>query len=81
MMQTYSPWEEKSLCKNDKSRAFCDLFYLMHFTVGKPACSAGTVWKGITAMRISVSSWMTTEEDIKKCSEAIIKIAKQEINT
>ena len=41
----------------------------------------GTIWKGITAMRISVSSWMTTEEDIERCSEVIIRIAKQEINT
>ena len=36
----------------------------------------GTVWKGKTAMRISVSSWMTTEEDIHFCSDVIIKIAK-----
>ena len=39
----------------------------------------GTVWKGQTAMRISVSSWMTTEEDIEICSAAIIKIANEEI--
>jgi len=38
----------------------------------------GTVWKGKTAMRISVCSWMTTEEDIERCSEAIIRIAKKE---
>jgi aromatic-L-amino-acid decarboxylase len=40
----------------------------------------GTVWKGITAMRISVSSWMTTEEDIQKCSVLVIKIANEEIS-
>lgn len=40
---------------------------------------AGTVWKGETAMRISVSSWMTTEDDIQKCSATIIKIANEEI--
>jgi glutamate/tyrosine decarboxylase-like PLP-dependent enzyme len=40
----------------------------------------GTVWKGITAMRISVSSWMTTKEDIEKCSAVIIKIANKEIS-
>src|SRR6476620_8509559 len=40
----------------------------------------GTVWKGTTAMRISVSSWMTTKEDIQICSEAIIRIANEEIN-
>ncbi|HYV90327.1 MAG TPA: aminotransferase class V-fold PLP-dependent enzyme [Chitinophagales bacterium] len=40
---------------------------------------AGTVWKGITAMRISVSSWMTTEKDIEQCSASIIQIANKEI--
>lgn len=35
----------------------------------------GTVWQGKTAMRISVSSWMTTEDDIDRSSEAIIRIA------
>jgi aromatic-L-amino-acid decarboxylase len=35
----------------------------------------GTIWKGQAAMRISVSSWMTTEEDVAKSSEAIIRIA------
>ena len=39
----------------------------------------GTVWKGKTAMRISVSSWMTTEEDIDICTKAIIQIAKNEV--
>ena len=39
----------------------------------------GTVWKGRTAMRISVSSWMTTEEDIEISSAAIIRIAKAEL--
>jgi len=39
----------------------------------------GTVWKGITAMRISVSSWMTTEEDIRISAAAISRIANQEI--
>ena len=39
----------------------------------------GTVWKGVTAMRISVSSWMTTEEDIDVCSKVIISIAKREL--
>ena len=40
----------------------------------------GTVWKGTTAMRISVSSWMTTQEDIKRSADSIIKIAKEEIS-
>ena len=39
----------------------------------------GTVWKGITAMRISVSSWMTTKEDMEKSSAAIIRIANEEV--
>ena len=38
----------------------------------------GTVWKGITAMRISVSSWMTTEKDIDICAAAMIRIAREE---
>ena len=39
----------------------------------------GTIWKEQTAMRISVSSWMTTEQDIETCSTAIIRIANEEI--
>ena len=37
----------------------------------------GTVWQGNTAMRISVSSWATTREDVEKSAEAIIRIARQ----
>ena len=37
----------------------------------------GTVWQGRTAMRISISSWATTEEDVRKSLSAIIKIAKK----
>jgi len=36
----------------------------------------GTVWKGQAAMRISVSSWATTEKDMKKSVDAMIRIAK-----
>lgn len=32
----------------------------------------GTVWQGRTAMRISVSSWATTEEDVEKSLKAMI---------
>lgn len=39
----------------------------------------GTTWQNQTAMRISVSSWKTTREDIDKSAAAIIKIAKEEI--
>lgn len=37
----------------------------------------GTVWQGKTAMRISVSSWVTTEGDIERSAEAVIRIAKE----
>lgn len=37
----------------------------------------GTVWQGKTAMRISVSSWATTEEDVEKSLEAMIRIARK----
>ncbi len=35
----------------------------------------GTIWQDQTAMRISVSSWKTTEDDIIRSAEAIIRIA------
>jgi glutamate/tyrosine decarboxylase-like PLP-dependent enzyme len=35
----------------------------------------GTQWHGRTAMRISVSSWATTELDVERSAAAIIKIA------
>jgi len=38
----------------------------------------GTEWHGHTAMRISVSSWATTEEDVERSLAAIIRIAKGE---
>jgi glutamate/tyrosine decarboxylase-like PLP-dependent enzyme len=37
----------------------------------------GTVWQGKTAMRISVSSWATTEEDVEQSLTAILRIARQ----
>lgn len=36
----------------------------------------GTQWHGRTAMRISVSSWATTEEDVERSATAILKVAK-----
>jgi glutamate/tyrosine decarboxylase-like PLP-dependent enzyme len=36
----------------------------------------GTQWHGQTAMRISVSSWATTEDDVERSLSAILKIAK-----
>jgi glutamate/tyrosine decarboxylase-like PLP-dependent enzyme len=36
----------------------------------------GTVWQDQTAMRISVSSWATTDEDVERSLAAMIKAAK-----
>jgi glutamate/tyrosine decarboxylase-like PLP-dependent enzyme len=38
----------------------------------------GTVWQGHTAMRISVSSWATTEEDVERSLEAMLRIAAEQ---
>ena len=35
----------------------------------------GTVWQGHTAMRISVSSWATTEDDVERSLKAMLRIA------
>lgn len=41
-------------------------------------CWAGvTVWQGKTAMRVSVSSWATTEADVERSLEAILRIAAE----
>ena len=37
----------------------------------------GTEWQGNTAMRISVSSWATRDEDVERSADAMIRIAKQ----
>jgi len=37
----------------------------------------GTVWQGRTAMRISVSCWATTETDVERSLEAMIRIARK----
>lgn len=37
----------------------------------------GTVWQGHTAMRISVSSWATSDEDVERSLAAMIRIAKK----
>lgn len=36
----------------------------------------GTVWQNQTAMRISVSSWATTDEDVERSAEAMIRLAQ-----
>ena len=38
----------------------------------------GTEWQGHTAMRISVSSWRTTEADVEQSLAAIIRVAQRE---
>jgi hypothetical protein len=38
----------------------------------------GTVWQGHTAMRISVSSWATTEADVEHSLAAILRIAAEQ---
>lgn len=43
-------------------------------------CWVGTSkWKGKTVMRISVSSWATTEDDVDKSLEAIIRITDKNL--
>ena len=40
--------------------------------------AGGTVWQGRGAMRISVSSWATRDEDIERSLAAIIRVARQQ---
>jgi glutamate/tyrosine decarboxylase-like PLP-dependent enzyme len=37
----------------------------------------GTVWQGQTAMRISVSSWATTEDDVERSLAAMLRCAEK----
>ncbi len=37
--------------------------------------AGGSVWQGRAAMRISVSSWATTEADVERSLEAIVRVA------
>jgi glutamate/tyrosine decarboxylase-like PLP-dependent enzyme len=39
--------------------------------------AGGTVWQGRTAMRISVSNWATTEEDIERSLGAVLRAARE----
>ena len=39
--------------------------------------AGGTTWRDRAAMRISVSSWATTGEDVEKSLAAIVRVAKQ----
>lgn len=36
---------------------------------------SGTSWDGGPAMRISVSNWRTTEEDIRRSAQAVLGVA------
>jgi glutamate/tyrosine decarboxylase-like PLP-dependent enzyme len=36
-----------------------------------------TVWQGHTAMRISVSSWATTDEDVERCLAAMLRVVRE----
>ena len=41
-------------------------------------CWAGiTVWQGQTGMRISVSSWATTDDDVERSLEAVLRCARE----
>jgi glutamate/tyrosine decarboxylase-like PLP-dependent enzyme len=37
---------------------------------------SGTTWQGVGAMRISVSNWRTTTEDVERSAEAILRCAR-----
>ena len=37
----------------------------------------GTVWQGRTAMRISVSCWATTDDDVEESLEAMVDVARR----
>jgi glutamate/tyrosine decarboxylase-like PLP-dependent enzyme len=39
----------------------------------------GTVWKARTAMRISVCNWSTTDDDVERSLEAIIRAARRSL--
>ena len=41
------------------------------------AWCGGTVWQGQTAMRISVSSWATRDDDVERSLKAIIRVASR----
>jgi glutamate/tyrosine decarboxylase-like PLP-dependent enzyme len=41
------------------------------------AWMGGTEWQGRTAMRISVSSWATTDADVDRTIEAVLRVARE----
>ena len=53
---------------------------VMHAVQADGVCwCGGTVWQGRSAMRISVSSWETTEADVEQSLAAMIRVAQQVI--
>ena len=40
----------------------------------------GTEWQGRTAMRISVSSWATTDEDVERSLAAMLAAARSVVD-
>jgi glutamate/tyrosine decarboxylase-like PLP-dependent enzyme len=38
---------------------------------------SGTTWRGMSAMRISVSNWSTTANDVERSVEAILRVARE----
>ena len=36
----------------------------------------GTTWRGRRLMRVSVSNWSTTEEDVRRSAEAILRLTR-----
>ncbi len=43
--------------------------------------AGGTLWRGRSAMRLSVSNWSTTEDDVERSAAAILRCAREEENT
>jgi len=36
--------------------------------------ASGTTWHGLAAMRISVSNWATSEADVAKSADAMLRV-------
>jgi glutamate/tyrosine decarboxylase-like PLP-dependent enzyme len=52
---------------------------VIHRLQGEGTCwCGGTEWQGHVAMRISVSSWATTQEDVQRSLDAMLRIAAEE---
>jgi glutamate/tyrosine decarboxylase-like PLP-dependent enzyme len=49
---------------------------------GEGTCwCGGTVWQGHTAMRISVSSWATTDADVERSLDAMLRVAREKASS